>query len=278
MKFFDAHTHAQFAAFDADRDEVIARSRAAGVGMVNVGTNHATSEAAIKLAEANPDICWATIGLHPIHTHEGGHHDVHESAAAHDVESFDAEKFRALASYPKVVAIGECGLDYYRIKNNELGIKEKQKTAFVEQIKLAHEVGKPLMIHCRNAFPDLMGILIHNSSFLIPARPGIVHFFSGTLDDAKKLLEMGFYFTFGGVITFVRDYDETIKTIPLNRMLSETDAPYVAPTPHRGKRNEPFYVIEVVKKLAELKKLTVEETANRILKNVSECFNLKLSL
>ena len=154
------------------------------------------------------------IGLHPTDADEGG---------------FDYDYYKELALDPRVVAIGECGLDYFRIKNNELGIKGKQKWAFEEQIRLASDVQKPLMIHCRNAFGDLIEILTHNSKLLIPGRSGVIHFFSGTKDEAKKLADMGFYFTFGGVITFVRDYDEVIRFIPADRILSETDAPYVTP-------------------------------------------------
>jgi TatD DNase family protein len=197
MKFFDAHTHAQFAAFDADRDAVIERSRATGVGMVNVGTNKSTSEVAIALSEKHPDLCWATVGLHPTHTHEGAHHDSHEVAADTGVEVFDWDVFLALAKDSKVVAIGECGLDYFHVKDEES--KKKQKEAFVKQIELAHEVKKPLMIHCRSAFPELIEILSMNRG-LLNALPGIIHFFSGTADEAKKLLDMGFYFTFGGHI------------------------------------------------------------------------------
>ena len=126
------------------------------------------------------------------------------------------------------------------------------------------------------AFPDLISILDFRFR-LLGSNPGIIHFFTGTENEAEKLLELGFYFTFGGVITFVRDYDEVIKLIPINRILSETDAPYVAPVPYRGKRNEPAYVVETIKKLAEIKLLSIEAMASQILKNTSECFNLKLT-
>jgi len=287
LRFLDAHTHAQFKAFDSDRDEVISRALAAGVGMINVGTEAKTSQGAVRLAH-NYENVWAAVGLHPIHAGGSSYHDKQEleMAPPRDGIGFDYDYYKQLAEDKKVIAVGECGLDYFRMGNDELGIsatsgsasggKERQKKAFLLQIKLAEEVNKPLMIHCRNAFPDLIETLIHNSSFLIPSNPGVIHFFSGTKDEAKKLLAMGFYFTFGGVITFTRDYDEVIKMIPLDRILSETDAPYVAPVPYRGKRNEPLYVIEVVKKLAALKNLSVEAMAVQILKNAENCFNLKL--
>jgi TatD DNase family protein len=277
LRFLDAHTHAQFKAFDSDRDEVISRALAAGIGMINVGTEAKTSQGAVRLAH-NYENVWAAVGLHPIHAGGSSYHDKQELEIAppRDGIEFDYDYYKQLAEDKKVIAVGECGLDYFRIANNAAEIKERQKKAFLLQIKLAEEVNKPLMIHCRNAFPDLIEILIHNSSFLIPHNPGVIHFFSGTKDEAKKLLAMGFYFTFGGVITFARDYDEVIKMIPLDRILSETDAPYVAPVPYRGKRNEPLYVIEVVKRLAALKNLSVEAMAVQILKNAENCFNLKL--
>lgn len=295
--FIDCHTHVQFAAFDADRDAVLARARAAGVGMITVGTQRNTSLKAVEVARAHENV-WAAVGLHPVHTGKS-FHDVQELGGGEAArgfvgrgEEFDYEYYRKLAGDPKVVAIGECGLDYavfvsdrasesqkralrqkseFSDEDAEMA-KEKQREAFIAQIKLAHEVQKPLMIHCREAFPDLIAVLKANGSKLTAG--GIVHFFSGTIDDAKKLLDMGFYFTFGGVITFVRAYDEVIEMIPLDRILSETDAPYVAPAPYRGKRNEPAYVIEIVKKLAELKNVSVEETAARILDNTRNAFSI----
>ncbi|MEK9148137.1 MAG: TatD family hydrolase, partial [Patescibacteria group bacterium] len=177
------------------------------------------------------------------------------------------------AGRPKVVAIGECGLDYNRIRNQELGIRERQKEVFVQQIELAKELKKPLVIHCRKAFDDLIQIL--DSLFLIPDSPaGVVHFFSGSWDDAKSLLDLGFYLSFGGVITFARDYDQVVKHVPLERLLIETDAPYVAPLPYRGKRNEPLYISEVAKKIVELKAITFEEVADTTTANAVRLFQL----
>ena len=173
-----------------------------------------------------------------------------------------------------MVAIGECGLDFFRVTGE--AVREKQKALFGEHVAFAHDVKKPLMIHCRQAFPELTAILqSRRSELLNPA--GIVHFFTGTEAEAEELLNLGFYFTFGGVITFVRDYDRVIKTIPMERILSETDAPYVTPVPHRGRRNEPAYVTEVVKKLAELKNVSIEEMAAQILKNAERVFGINFS-
>lgn len=283
-EFFDAHTHAQFAAFSEDWRSVIDRALGAGVRLINVGTQRDTSRRAVEIARQYPSGVYAAVGLHPVHT-EKSYHDAKElgdTAAARGFtsrgEEFDDGYYRALAQNEKVVAIGECGLDYFRIKNNELGIEEaettrqRQKDVFIKHIALAREAGKPLMIHCRDAFDDLIEIL--NSKFLIHNSrvPAVAHFFTGTKEHAQRLIEMGFYFTFGGVITFTRDYDEVIDMIPIDRILSETDAPYVAPAPYRGRRNEPAYVIEVVKKLAELKKKPLPEMADIVFGNAKRVF------
>lgn len=270
FKFFDVHTHVQFSAFNYDREAVIQRALTAGVGLVNVGTAQTTSREAVNLAQKH-DGLYAAIGLHPIHTVRSYHDDSESSDEdlSADGENFDYEFYKKLGENKKVVAIGECGFDFYRVKNEEVLIK--QEDAFVAQIALARELGKPLMIHCRNGFQDLIRVL-QNSKLSNP--PGIIHFFSGAKDDARKLLDLGFAFTFGGVITFVRDYDEVIKFIPSDRILSETDAPYVTPAPYRGKRNEPAYVIEVVRKLAEIKNTPFEKMSEQILVNAGKIFQL----
>lgn len=274
---FDVHTHVQFAAFKDDADAVIQRALDAGVWVVNVGTQKDTSENAIKFAEKYQEGVYATVGLHPIHT-EQSYHDTKELGDSHEArgftsrgEEFDYEFYKKLALHPKVVAIGECGLDYYRL-NPET--QKKQKAVFLRQMELAHEVKKPLMIHCRNAFAELIDLLSVERQMLNDP-PGIVHFFSGTANDAKKLLDLGFSFSFGGVITFARDYDEVVKYIPLEHILLETDAPYVTPAPYRGKRNEPVYVKEAAKKLAELKHSSFEEVSAHTSENAQKIFRFK---
>jgi TatD DNase family protein len=196
--------------------------------------------------------------------------DVASSGAKIEVEEFDPEAYRALAEDPKTVAIGECGLDYFRLDE---ATKPKQHAALLAQITLAKAVGKPLMIHCRDAFPDLISLLTDHKKELNDI-PGVIHFFTGTKEQMKALLDLDFAFTFGGVVTFTHDYDEVVRYAPLDRLLSETDAPYVAPMPHRGKRNEPAYVIETVKKLAELRGITTEEMEAAIFKNAQRIFRI----
>lgn len=273
-KFFDVHTHVQFAAFKDDADLIIQRALEAGVWMINVGTQADTSQAAIQLAEKYAEGVYATVGLHPIHT-DKSFHDKQEfggegKAFTSRGEEFNFAEYKKLAEHPKVVGIGECGLDYYRLEEDT---KEKQKAAFLEQIKLSFDVKKPLMIHCRQAFPDLIEMLKGERSQL-NERPGVIHFFSGDIDDAKNLLDLGFSFSFGGVLTFTRDYNEVVKYIPLERIVLETDAPYITPIPYRGKRNEPLYVEEVAKKLAELKEVSMECTSEVTTKTARNIFGI----
>ncbi len=256
----DAHSHLQFSAFDKDRDKIIKSTLSQNIWVINVGANKESSQKALSLAQQYPTGVWATIGLHP--------HDIDEG--------FDYDFYKNLSKNPKVVAIGETGLDFYN--NEKLEIeedKEKQKEIFIKHIKLAKELNKPLMIHCRNAFDNLIKILISHLLFL-NTPPGIIHFFTGTLRDAKKLLEMDFYFTFGGLTTFNRSFDEVIKFIPIKKILLETDSPYVAPEPYRGKRNEPAYIIEVAKKLAEIKNLTFEKISEQTTANAIDIFKIPM--
>ncbi len=272
-RLIDAHTHIQFAAYKDDRDEVIKRSLDAGIWLVNVGTQKDTSLEAIKLAEKYSEGVYATVGLHPVHT-DKSFHDEAELGADQPFTSrgeiFDDETYKKLAEHPKVVGIGECGLDYYRL---EIDSKNKQKEAFIKQIELATEVKKPLMIHCRKAFDDLIDILKDNNPKL-QTIPGIIHFFSGDIVHATRLLDMGFYFTFGGVITFVHDYDKVVKLIPLDKILLETDAPYVTPVPYRGQHNEPSYVLEVAKKIGEIKGIDFEEISHHTVENARTIFGI----
>jgi len=243
--------------------------------MVNVGNQKGTSQKAVELANKYPSGVYAAVGLHPIHT-SNAYIDPEEIEGENGFNSrseyFDYEFYKKLASDEKVVAIGECGLDYYRINGEEE--KEKQKAVFLEQLKLAREIKKPIMIHCRKAFDDLIFILNSNPQ-LLNSSPGIIHFFTGTIDDAKKLLEMGFYFTFGGLITYNRQFDDIIKFIPLEKILLETDAPYVAPEPHRGKRNEPVYMESTAKKMAGIKNTPLEKISEQTTQNAFEIFRIK---
>ena len=303
MKYFDAHTHLQFAAYDEDREEVFERSIAAGVGMNIVGTQVDTSRAAVDFANTHEG-AWATVGLHPIHTSKS-FHDVQELGPSFAEarltvgqatagkgstggftsrgEVFDFDVYETMAREPKVVAIGECGLDYFRLDEET---KKVQTEAFVAQIELANKVNKPLMLHIRsgkpvrpdggngevanNAYGDALELLKAHAKV-----QGDVHFFAGSWETAKKFLDLGFTLSFTGVITFAKDYEEVIRNTPLNMLLSETDAPYVTPAPHRGKRNESMYIPDIVRKMAEIKSLSEDDVAAQLLQNAKRAFKLQ---
>lgn len=262
MKFFDAHSHIHGKEYDADRSEVISRMRASGVSTITVGTYLESSKKAVDLAEKEENV-WATVGLHPTDTDE----------------DFNFDEYKELASLEKVAAIGECGLDYFWQK--ELSERKKQRENFRKQIELALSVDKPLMIHSRpsrdsmDAYEDLLLILETSLASSTAKLSGNVHFFVGDKDIARRFLDMGFTMSFTGVITFSGDYDEVIKYIPIESILSETDCPYVTPVPYRGKRNEPAFVPEVVKRIAEIKGISIDKAADTLFKNVGRIFNIK---
>lgn len=248
----DAHAHVQFPEFDADRDAVMVRAREAGVAMVNAGANVESSQRAVALARRHEGWAWATAGIHP--TELG------------DAPLF--EEIVSLAADPSVVGIGECGLDYFRLV--DVGEKGAQRDLFIKHIALAHQTQKPLVIHCRQAFADTLDLLRAHRDQL-NTEPGVLHFFTGTIEDARALLELNFSFTFGGLITFNRAFDDILKFIPRDHLLAETDAPFVAPVPYRGKRNEPAYVVETITALAQILALDrsqlvaiLHKTANRV--------------
>lgn len=276
MQYIDIHTHINLSAFKDDHVEATRRALDAGVWMVNVGTQLSTSKKAVQYLDEFPEGVYATAGLHPIHTSASFHDtdEVGEDASAFTSrgEVFDHGAYRALALHPKVVAIGECGLDYYRDPTAEE--RQRQIEAFEAQIALANEVGKPLMLHLRsgaggNAYKDAHAILKERAKVR-----GNAHFFAGSLEDAALFWNMGFSTSFTGVITFASEYDELVRTAPAHLIHAETDAPYVSPKPFRGKRNEPLHVREVVSRMAELRGVGVEEWCVRLRENARGMFTL----
>jgi TatD DNase family protein len=251
MKYYliDSHTHPQFPQYDKNREEVIRRSLDKGIGMICVGTDWGMSQKAVELAHKYDGI-YASIGLHP-----------------NDDEEFDYEKYLELAKDDKVVAIGETGLDYYRTKGEENLKKQKEK--FEVQIKLAREVGLPLIIHCRDAYEDTFSILSQEKGVR-----GVMHSFLSSVKNAEKFLDLGFYLGFNGIITFARDYDKVITSTPLEKILIETDAPFLAPEPYRGKRNESLYVEHVCEKLATLLNIDKKIVATRTVDNSKRLFGV----
>lgn len=277
-KFVDIHSHVQFNAFNEDFESVINRSLDAETWMINVGTNLKTSTDAVELANKYSEGVYAIVGLHPIHANASFHDkdEIGEESEPFNSkgEIFDKLAFEELLKNPKVVGIGECGLDFFRIEGDKVEYIQRQVKAFEDQIDLAVQYDKPLMIHCRDAYPEVLEILSKKKAVYGPKLRGNFHFFAGTLDDAKTILDLGFNLSFTGVITFAKQYEELVKMAPIERIFSETDCPYVAPIPFRGQRNEPVYVSEVVKKIAEIKGLDESEVATKLAKNAIDFFRL----
>ena len=250
MRLFDSHCHLQFPQYADDLPQVLERMREASMGGVVVGTDYETSRAGLELAKQH-DFLWAAVGLHP-----------NDNAT----EQFDSDKYKALARDPKVVAIGECGLDYFRSSG------EGQKERFEAHIALAKKLGKALIIHCRDAHDDCSSIL--QKTRICESVPVIIHFCTVSGEVAQQYLDLGCYLSFPGPVTFTDMYDDSIRLCPLQRLLIETDAPFAAPAPYRGKRNEPAYVVEVARKVAALKGLSVDEVAEAAVKNAQAAFGL----
>lgn len=278
----DTHTHTNFDAFKDDYKKVIDRALGENIRLINVGSDLATSKRAVEIANEY------TEGVYP-HTSRGV--GVYAAVGLHPTESgedFNEQEFLELAQNEKVVGIGETGLDFFRVKSEEAvpagrqgkekSIIDKQKELFIKHIELAQKVGKPLIIHCRDAHDDLLKILQTQFGEVQPPTEveprGVMHFFTGTLEQARKYIDLGFYVSFSGVITFAKDYDIIVKELPLDKILTETDAPYVSPVPMRGKRNEPLYVKYVAQKIAELKGISFEEVAKQTTENAKRLFKI----
>lgn len=251
MTVVDSHCHLDDPKYDEDRDQVIERALAAGVDcLLAIGTGNGPPdlEAAIRLADRHPFV-YATIGVHP-----------HDAAKASG-ETFDC--LRELAQHPKVVAIGEIGLDYHY----DFSPRDVQRQVFLRQLEIAAEADKPIVIHTREAWPDTLETLQQHWR-----GPGIMHCFTGGPEQAREALTLGFHLSFGGVLTFPKAEEtrEAARITPEDRLLVETDCPYLAPVPHRGKRNEPAFVVNTVRRLAEVRGTTEEGIAEATTRNFRE--------
>lgn len=260
--FIDTHSHLNFKAFNDDYEDAIKRAFDAEVEkIINIGSNWETSEKSITISRQLSRLIggqaafslYAGVGLHPIHVQD---------------EKFDYNKYLQLAKNKEVVAIGETGIDLFHDKST----LDLQKEVFINFLKIAQEVSKPVIIHCRNAENELLEIL--KSQKNLPK--GVIHCFSGNWQFAQEVLDLGFLISFTGIITFTKDQDllEVVKKVPLEKIMVETDCPYLAPQIYRGKRNEPAYVIEVAKKIAEIKNLSLTEVEKQTTKTAIKLFGL----
>lgn len=259
--FFDTHAHLNFRDYKGDADEIIRKCLGEKMQIVNVGAEYRTSFRAVEYAEKYGTGVWAAAGLHPTHLVERIYHSK-EGRAVFEThgENFDRQKYLKLAQHPKVVAIGEIGLDYHHFEagDNVEELKARQKETFGEFIDLANAVEKPVMIHCWDAFPDLLDTLREKEI----KKKGIIHSFSGNHKTARELRAAGFKLGFNGIITYSDSYDKVIREMPLSDMVLETDCPYLTPRPlDRLSRNEPMNVKYVAQKIAEIKNSSIDEVA-----------------
>lgn len=262
----DAHCHLNFQAFTDDVEEVIKRAKDKDIKIINVGTSLNSSETAIKLSDKYLGL-YATVGIHPHH--------------ADKLEKDWENKLEELAKHPKVVAIGEMGIDYFHYESNGVTNKDLQKELFIKQINIAHRLNLPLMIHNRQAGKDILKILDENKSVLRNP-PGLFHCFSGDIEFLKKVLDLGFYIGFDGNITYpgiakgeTTALSDLIRSTPIDRIIAETDSPYLTPIPHRGKRNEPSFVELVIESIAEIKNLSKKDLIRQTDENADILFDLK---
>jgi len=265
FNYIDIHSHLYFKDFDSDREEVILRMKEKGIATISIGTGLETSKQSVNLAHAHENM-YACVGMHP--------GDVVDAVVPPEIDE--------LALDPKVLAIGECGFDYFRLEANAEEIKKSQKKVFEHQIELAFKVGKPLMLHCRpskgsqDAYHDTLDILESYCKTNL-VLTGNAHFFAGDMDVLKRFLDIGFTVSFTGVLTFTHDYDDLVRYAPLESLHAETDAPFVAPQPHRGARNSPEYVPYVVSAIARIREEEEETVKNTLISNASRVFGATLS-
>ncbi|VAW32694.1 Putative deoxyribonuclease YcfH [hydrothermal vent metagenome] len=262
FKYFDAHSHIEGDEFNADREELLSKMMKENIGTVAVGVDKESSESAVALAEKYEHV-FSAVGQHPTETNS----------------VFDDEAFMKLANNNRTVAIGECGLEYFRI-DNVVEARSKQIPLFESQIALAVKVNKPLMIHARpseksmDAYHDIIDLLKSAKREYGDSLTGNMHFFAGGVDEARAFLELGFTISYTAVITFARDYDEAIRFAPRDMILSETDSPYVAPASRRGTRNDPLAVKDVVSTLADIRGESEESMRVSTVGNAMRLFKL----
>lgn len=262
----DAHCHLNFHSFEKDYDFVIKSAFDAGVTkIINVGTKIDSSQKAVDLAKKYSNL-YAIVGVHPHH--------------ADKLEQGWLEELEKLAQEPKVVAIGEIGMDYYSYKSNDIVDPKLQKEVFIKQIELSHKLKLPLQIHNRQAGEDILDILLNHKSYLMNP-PGMFHCMSGDIDFLKKVLNLGFYVGFDGNITYegiakgeTTALSDLVKYASIDRIVTETDSPFLTPQPHRGSRNIPSYVIIVGEVIAQIKGISTKEVAEKTTQNAKSIFKL----
>lgn len=257
MTLFDTHAHLHFPDFADDLDTVLARAREAGLrGMVTIGTDRESNRATVAMAERLPDV-WASVGIHP--------HDAGEATEE------DFAEMERLARTPRVVGLGEMGLDFFR----DLSPRDAQARVFRRQLDMARRVGKPVIIHCRDAHPDALAIL---EEARVGDIGGVMHCFSADVPVARRCLDLGLTISLAGPVTYknARELPAVARFVPEDRLVVETDCPYLTPTPHRGKRNEPAYVALTAAHVAALRGVDAEALGEATTRNAARLFRITL--
>jgi TatD DNase family protein len=260
IKYIDIHSHLHFDSYDEDREELLSRMNEEGVATISIGIDSSTSVEEVELSKNNDNV-FTSIGIHP-----GDSSELFENKR---------EVFEELVRSEKVVSIGECGFDYSHLGDNLEESKRLQEKNFEAQIAFAVEHNLPAMIHTRDAEAATALFLESKQREYGAKLRGNVHVFTQSVDYAKRYLDIDFTISFTGVITFTQDYDEIVKFAPLEKIHGETDAPFVAPVPHRGKRNEPTYVISVYEQIARIRGEEKEAVRRALVSNAVRDFNLK---
>jgi len=286
-RYVDVHSHVALDMFGTDSDEVICSMCEQGIATIVVGVDRLTSEQALACAQRHENV-FATIGVHPSEAFAGRNvsgGDISPSGQASEGdgkrEVFDENIYGALVKNPKVVAIGECGLDYYRLSGEETPRrKDEQHRLFEQQIRFAVKHDKPLMLHGRpskgsmDAYEDMLSLLARYKEMYGEKLRGNAHFFVGTPDIAQRFFALNFTVSFSGVITFASEYDATVRAAPQGMIHAETDSPYAAPHPHRGKRNDPRFLPTIVGRLAELRGEDEEVLRTALRENAARVFGV----
>lgn len=281
MKIIDTHSHLNFSEFYKQRSELIESCLQEDLWMINVGTNFESSKKVVEIAESYEKGVYASIGLIPLNL-KTALVEKEEGEKPEDLleEEFDFEKYKKLASSKKVVAIGETGLDYFKKpkgKTKKEQFKQEQKELFKQHFKLAQEMKLPLILHCRMAHEeilDLLSDLLQNENiFPLPEPRGVIHCFTGNLEQAKRYIELGYYLGFNGII-FKLELEEIIKNIPIDKILVETDAPFLTPPDFYQDVNTPFGVKKVIEKIAEVKNISYEQACGTTFQNAKRVFSI----
>jgi len=268
----DTHAHLNFNAFKEDFDKVIEECLENNTWVINVGTQYNTSQRAVEIAQNYKQGVYAAVGLHPVHLETGLVKikiDSDEVELKTREEEFDYERYKELAKSSKVIAIGEVGLDYwYRPKGKKKReeFKEKQKEVFLRQVELAKEMSLPVIVHCRLALDEILQILDSDNR-------GVIHCYTGNKEQAQEFLEKGFYLGFNGII-FKLDLEEVIKNTPLDRMLIETDSPYLSPPPFQNERNSPLYLKYIIERIAKIKGINSKAVEEATTQNARNLFGI----